>query len=449
MHSASAQFFLFEMTFLDKLETDCPPKKANILRDSTGRFTSNNLSSLPQQQKARYKREHLRKRGLLKEHIFEEYIHGVCCKGNGTDFLEASRSGGALVSIFEALISPTFRLGRNRRSKRLHEHYVETMCSSREKTNELSQATQEQEAFQRPSTITMLHRPLCKPKKYKCWRLPLMSRRKTELAGVKRWLEFAFREKAVLSKTIPEALSLCASLISAHQEMLPKTIAGKSTCLGCVARKNLSLLCGGCSASFKVKEPEEGVSLQADDAFDSVRSLSSSTKSAVSHGLVTPSKSSDQCTVVGSFEKPGDKSQNSNTSAPQFSFEEKRTRENTLSLIDMAKNDVVFMLLASLFDENRSAIFGLFAGDFLKKLESSNKVPTTLLQEVLMHAKCQRWGIPDEQRHKSRETSLRATLRLMQAFRVASGLKSFEELRWSFVDQAVALNTPVSKRFSL
>ena len=425
-------------------------------RDSAGRFMPQYLNS-GLKKRAKQKRDHLKRRSLLKEKIFEEYIHAICCKGNEMDFLKASRSEEPVVLIFEALIESTYRLGRNGRSKRVNDHFVDTMVCSENISSQFNQAFPQSESLQKSSSKAILRPASTKLKKYKGWRLPLISRRTTELVRVEQWLEFAFRENAIQLKTVAEAFSLCVSMISDHQAKLAREMSQISGCFGCIARNNVSLLCNLCSASFN-QEGSCGISsLQGNDEAESFLPLSNAPSNHAYHSkrqvsqdaILVPHLPGDHVRDSGACEAPWEENQTSDTPESHLSSVEKRTRENMLSLIDTAKNDVVYMLLASLFDKNRSAIFGLFAGDFLKKLENSDKVPTTLLQEVLTHAKCQRWGIPDQDKHASREKSLRATLRLMQAFRKAAGLKSFEELRWSFVDQTVVLSTPETKRFSL
>ena len=75
-----------------------------MFRDQAGRFTRKESSSEIDQRKADYKRDLMQKRTIIKEKLFEEYIHTFCCRGDASDFVESSRSDSPLVQIFESIV---------------------------------------------------------------------------------------------------------------------------------------------------------------------------------------------------------------------------------------------------------------------------------------------------------------------------------------------------------
>lgn len=355
----------------------------------------------------------------MKKRLYEEFLHAICHEGSANDSLPTSRSTGPLVEIFESVVKPSHRLGRNERHMRMRTFYTDVGHGRR------SSPSNQSNSF--ATSCSPLTLPV-KAKKYKRCRLPLVSRRVTEMREVTKWIESAFEEKGLKTNTVDEAFDICKVIIEKHN------LAGGRAAVDSpngTDPNNALIDCGSMVTNeANVVEPQNAPQVHQADVvdFDAAGGYPPGTSTDGSPPEISPPFSHGNrgtgtaAVITGS----SDDAQSHHISDDDIAL--RHTMEKAL---DMAKDDKKFMVLCSLFEEQNET-FGLFSGVYLEECRRSRTELSDFMKQVLLFAHWKKFGIVDRREHENREMRLRKTMVLLVAARRGLGLKSYEEMQWGF-----------------
>lgn len=395
-----------------ELNSESNPSSSQVLsrRDGRGRFAKSGPRNADRIKTALQQRQFVRRKTTMKKIIFEKYLHAFFLEGSKDDSILAARSGGPIVEIYNAVIVRSWRLGKPSRYAYTRRYYLDAGHIRHGCGNGLGDF---RDSLPR------------RPKVYKGCRLPIVSRRITEMSKVSEMLEFA-EGKNALVVSVAESMEIVSKMIEEFRlktnstVSLPTTpsnpsigdhVSQSSLCSDCMGS-----LCAGCQDHLSGGNGEQAAQPSNQHAMI-----------GNAQGVAAPASSQE-------YSDPWRSANIENGTRQQHDLqaslsEEQRTRSRRLQcILNMAKVDEYYILLCMLFDASRVIEFGTYIREFRESLIGRNMQPPNLIKEVYHFSVSRNLRAIATEEHQEREKKLRSTMHLFEAARSSVGLPLYSNM---------------------
>lgn len=348
--------------------------------------------------------------------------------GDERDWVPCSSRSGPFVTVYETIFKNRYKLGKNTRSALLRTAYMEQ--GHRGSPTEIARIN--------VKDASNLRGTCSRIKVYKFRRLPSLTRHQSEIVPLREFLKKAEGHNALVANW-SVAFELMSDFMRQYRYLANNT-AGYigfplSNVDGDQHADNEEDSDEVNSFPSRESQPEDRIDANARPAEIAGAGYINSSgdvlsgRNGIERDAVAASTTQENANAGNSHYAPVERE----------SLCEGRHSSSMLRYmmhyLDLVHCDSVFMFLCMLFDERVDSKFHIIVGSFRAKYNGRSLRAPYLVNNALTYAEWKVFGVKDEKEHEDRERSLRSAKENFELVRSLYGLKSYEDMRWSFLHQ--------------